>query len=247
MFVPKVLRNSARRNPECQMEKWELGFGDKELTTVPGVEARHKDAGCLVTWHLDQILWLPVSTGSSFIYTFIFLPSKPDCLISLFISMGWGRERSPFASGNNNWWIPRKTPLTSSSRILCRSPSMKCTKLSDYNRQSMCVLSRFGWFFVILWTLAHQAPLSTEFSRQECSHSLISGEMWLSWWKIKTAALAALRRSGCQWAAVISGKETTQKPLLSGIPKIVRGHNDGVSPEATQDFSTLVPLTFWTR
>ena len=111
-------------------------------------------------------------------------------------------------------------PLTSSSRILCHSPSMKCTKLSDYNRRSTCVLSRFGRLFSILWTLAHQAPLSTEFSRQECSQSLISGEMWLSCWKITMAALAALRRSGCQWAAVISGKEATQKPLLPGIPKI---------------------------
>ena len=69
-------------------------FGDKGLTIVPGVGVGHKDAGCLVTWHLDHILWLPVSTGSSFIYKFIFLPSKPDCLISLFISMG-GRGSIP--------------------------------------------------------------------------------------------------------------------------------------------------------
>ena len=87
-----------------QNARWrslELVFGDKGLTIVPGVGVGHKDAGCLVTWHLDHILWLPVSTGSSFIYKFIFLPSKPDCLISLFISMGGTREHSPFTSGNN--------------------------------------------------------------------------------------------------------------------------------------------------
>ena len=33
----------------------------------------------------------------------------------------------------------------------------------------LCVLSRFGcvWLFVIPWTVAHQAPLSVGFSRQE--------------------------------------------------------------------------------
>lgn len=84
------------------MEKWELGFGDKELTTVPGVEARHKDAGCLVTWHLDQILCLPVSTGSSFIYTFIFLPNPTVSFLSIYKhGVGEGAFLL-FASGNNN-------------------------------------------------------------------------------------------------------------------------------------------------
>ena len=34
----------------------------------------------------------------------------------------------------------------------------------------LCVLSHFSqfWFFMILWAIARQAPLSTGFSRQEC-------------------------------------------------------------------------------
>ena len=43
--------------------------------------------------------------------------------------------------------------------------------ITDFSLLSMCVcvLSRFScvWLFVILWTVAHQAPLSMSFSRQE--------------------------------------------------------------------------------
>ena len=38
-----------------------------------------------------------------------------------------------------------------------------------YGRHGVCILSHFShvWFFAILWTVAHQAPLSMGFSRQE--------------------------------------------------------------------------------
>ena len=39
----------------------------------------------------------------------------------------------------------------------------------------MCLLSRFSsvWLLVTLWTIAHQAPLSMEFSRQEYWSALL--------------------------------------------------------------------------
>ena len=50
--------------------------------------------------------------------------------------------------------------------------------------QNSCMLSHFGhvWLFATLWTAAHQAPLSTEFSKQEycsvlpCSSQEITGQ-----------------------------------------------------------------------
>jgi len=41
--------------------------------------------------------------------------------------------------------------------------------MSDWGKLWMCMLSHFShvWLFVNLWTIAHQAPLSMEFSRQE--------------------------------------------------------------------------------
>ena len=40
----------------------------------------------------------------------------------------------------------------------------------DHNEGCVCVLSCFShvWLFVTLWAIAHQAPLSMGFSREEC-------------------------------------------------------------------------------
>ena len=49
--------------------------------------------------------------------------------------------------------------------VILSTPGFSCLA----SLQAVCVLSRFSpvWFFVILWTVARQAPLSMGFSRQE--------------------------------------------------------------------------------
>ena len=49
---------------------------------------------------------------------------------------------------------------------LCSEPSLPNLRAQD---DSMCMLSNFShvWLFATLWTVARQAPLSVEFSRQE--------------------------------------------------------------------------------
>ena len=122
-------------------EAWSWCLGSKGLVMVPGVGVGGKDGGCPVTWHLDHLRWLPVSTGSSFeftFYKFIFLPPKPDRLISLFKSLRGGSILL-FLQVIITFTDPQKTAPTSSNRIFCCSPSTKRTRLSDHNRQSRSV------------------------------------------------------------------------------------------------------------
>ena len=53
-----------------------------------------------------------------------------------------------------------------SSLLIRHIPLSHC----DHYLEAACVLSRFSrvWVFVALWTVAHPAPLSKGFSRQEC-------------------------------------------------------------------------------
>ena len=64
------------------------------------------------------------------------------------------------------WQIP--------GTVLLQSTFQEGVQLLEHGLMRACMLSRFSWvrLFANLWTLAHQAPLSMGFSRQESSSGL---------------------------------------------------------------------------
>ena len=76
------------------------------------------------------------------------------------------------------------------------------TKWSNWERERqllhdityLCVVVSCVWLFVTAWTVAHQAPLSLEFSRQECWSGLpllSPGNFPKPWIKLRSPALLA--------------------------------------------------------
>ena len=111
---------------------------------------------------------------------------------------------------------------------LCSEPSLPNLRAQD---DSMCMLSNFShvWLFATLWTVARQAPLSVEFSRQE----------YWSWFPcppprdlpdpgIELASLMSLALQAGSLLLAPPGKplRMTEQPLLRTSPfAIVEGEN----------------------
>ena len=81
-------------------------------------------------------------------------------------SPGTAMKRSPHSPQLEEACVQRRRPTTaerdtSHGGLLCHSGDLMLTWA--------CVLGRFShvWLFATLWTVAHQAPLSVGFSRQE--------------------------------------------------------------------------------
>ena len=72
-------------------------------------------------------------------------------------------------SPSHNWFFSRTSFLNTMPLSITFFNSLPAVSLSHGDNMCACLLSCFNcvWFLVTLWTVAHQAPLSMEFSRQE--------------------------------------------------------------------------------
>ena len=119
--------------------------------------------GCMLVVQLCLTLYNPMDYSS---------PGSSVCGILQARILGWGPFPSPGDLPNPR--IEPRSPALKADPLLFETPGKPLTtllfkaatqNLAQESKQE-CMLNRF-WFFATSWTVAHWAPLSMKFSRQE--------------------------------------------------------------------------------
>ena len=100
----------------------------------------------------------------------VFLPGE---------SQGWGSLMAVYGVAQS-WTRLKRLSSSSSNPKICRSVSILFPADHVLGCMCACVCESLShvWLFATLWTVAHQAPLSMEFTRQEywvSFHSFLQG------------------------------------------------------------------------